>query len=411
MTNSYLRIRSRGEAELGALTLLGASSKRNATDKIGFFGSGMKYAICTLLAAGNKFSIFFGTTPVSITTRSEVFRNEEFHRVVINNVDTSLTTTAGPQWTEIDAFRELYSNALDEGLIDIITVPAPAGGEPGTTTIYIEITPTIASMRENIEHYFLNFNSPSVLFTNRVGSLLSSPAGRVFRRGIWAVDENIDSAYGWDFTDLTINESRKASTWQVEYQACKLLSLIPTTNVLLSILSKTHQFDLNVLHNSFSNSWSCAAALREQFDFVSSRPDAIRPEHRARALFVSSTNMPIIERVLPSYQEWLQSKGLNQITPTQEFLTKLSNSKKLLSRLGVHTDVPVRFVATDANVYAFVKNSIIHFTDTAFSLTEREVCKTFLEELIHVNSDCADFSRPFQEALLEITMTALEKLD
>jgi len=41
----YLKFKNNGEIQLEAITLLGASTKRTDNNKIGFFGSGNKFAI------------------------------------------------------------------------------------------------------------------------------------------------------------------------------------------------------------------------------------------------------------------------------------------------------------------------------------------------------------------------------
>ena len=54
---NYLIIRNKGIIVEEAITLLGASSKRDDDSKIGYFGSGLKYALACFLRNNRKFFI------------------------------------------------------------------------------------------------------------------------------------------------------------------------------------------------------------------------------------------------------------------------------------------------------------------------------------------------------------------
>ena len=55
----YLKISNKGNIDINAFRLMGASTKRGS-DKIGFFGSGLKYGISTLLREGIGLRVFSG---------------------------------------------------------------------------------------------------------------------------------------------------------------------------------------------------------------------------------------------------------------------------------------------------------------------------------------------------------------
>ena len=114
-------IENKGELDVSSLILLGASTKREDDSKIGFFGSGNKYAIATLIRMGVGFRIFSGNNEVVITTNDINFRGRTFKQILIDGQQTSLTTDMGPQWEEWMALREWVSNSLDEGQSNIVT--------------------------------------------------------------------------------------------------------------------------------------------------------------------------------------------------------------------------------------------------------------------------------------------------
>src|SRR6478672_7382653 len=112
-------IENNGEVDVLAFTLMGASSKREQEGKIGFFGSGNKYAIANLLRRGIAFKIFSGESEIAVTTENQTYREKEFKRIQFEKdgqvFPTSITTDMGPKWETWFIIRELYCNALDEG--------------------------------------------------------------------------------------------------------------------------------------------------------------------------------------------------------------------------------------------------------------------------------------------------------
>jgi hypothetical protein len=98
MTTNWLLIENKGEIDLNALILMGGSTKREDGTKVGFFGSGNKYAIALMLRKGIKFRMFSGNNEIIINTKHVPFRDKSFQQILINGQETSLTTDMGPQW-------------------------------------------------------------------------------------------------------------------------------------------------------------------------------------------------------------------------------------------------------------------------------------------------------------------------
>src|SRR5882724_11960473 len=103
-----------GLIDLDAALVMGVNAKLGESP-IGFFGTGLKYAMATLLRNNCRFRIFRGVEEFQITTQKLSFRDKNFDLVWLNGSKLGFTTDLGRNWKPWQAYRELYSNAKDEG--------------------------------------------------------------------------------------------------------------------------------------------------------------------------------------------------------------------------------------------------------------------------------------------------------
>lgn len=104
------------------ITTLGVNVKKNSS-AIGYFGTGLKYAIAVLLREEQKISIWNGESLFTFFTKRETLRGKDFDFIVMterkndsSKVESVLgfTTELGKNWTINQAYRELYANTQDE---------------------------------------------------------------------------------------------------------------------------------------------------------------------------------------------------------------------------------------------------------------------------------------------------------
>jgi hypothetical protein len=127
-----------GAIDMRAAITLGASIKQGS-NPIGLFGTGAKYAIAVILREGGKITVFSGRKKHEFTTARRKIRGQPFKMIMHNGQELQLTTDYGKTWAPWQAFRELYSNVLDEGgSARHVEDGEKIKGEPGTTRIYVE---------------------------------------------------------------------------------------------------------------------------------------------------------------------------------------------------------------------------------------------------------------------------------
>lgn len=111
-----------GKFDTDFLKLFGVSAKETA-NPIGRFGTGLKYAIAILLREKQEVRLFIEDTVYHFYVQSDTKRGKEFEFVwmksfkdgdVIGNERLPFTTDYGKDWKLWMAFRELYSNTMDE---------------------------------------------------------------------------------------------------------------------------------------------------------------------------------------------------------------------------------------------------------------------------------------------------------
>jgi hypothetical protein len=217
-TANYICVQNQGQIVPEDLMLIGSSSKRDAVGKIGFFGSGWKYALAVLMKNGAKPIIFSGKEEIDIDTDMVEHRGNIAEVITINGQRTSLTTGMGPKWLMWQAFREIFSNAIDEGNHHIYGSNNPYGTE-GITRVYIPNVPGIKEVMDAFDTYFTFQLTPA--FTDQNDSKLFIWENEQsntfhFRKGIRCY-ENLHqkSKYSIDFAEISINEQRLSDSWTV----------------------------------------------------------------------------------------------------------------------------------------------------------------------------------------------------
>lgn len=104
---------NKGLLDLRCIDTFGISVKEH-DNPIGQFGTGLKYAIAILLRYGIEITLWLGSKPYHFTEVFESVRGQEFGFVYMNDVKLPFTTELGKHWELWMAFRELYSNTVDE---------------------------------------------------------------------------------------------------------------------------------------------------------------------------------------------------------------------------------------------------------------------------------------------------------
>ena len=111
-----------GLIDLRAITTFGINSKPNSENPIGYFGTGLKYAIAVCLRNKQDITVYRGSKRITFNVSEQDFREKKFsfikmmgHRgKLLPPEQLPFTTELGKNWQLWQAMRELYTNTLDE---------------------------------------------------------------------------------------------------------------------------------------------------------------------------------------------------------------------------------------------------------------------------------------------------------
>jgi hypothetical protein len=108
-----------GEIDVRSISSFGVSVKEGESP-IGFFGTGLKYAIAVLLRLGHRVTVLSGAKHIEFGLKRDHIRGKEFDFVTMaedggDPVTLGFTTELGKQWAAWMAYREIACNCKDEG--------------------------------------------------------------------------------------------------------------------------------------------------------------------------------------------------------------------------------------------------------------------------------------------------------
>lgn len=423
---NYLMIENKGVLDTEALVLIGASTKRDEEGKIGFFGSGNKYALATLLRLEVPFQIFAGEQEIEISSAPVSFRGKSFNRIYINGEATSLTTDMGPQWEEWMAIREFVSNSIDEGGSNIITSMDQVSGKEGSTRIYVAHTPKIKEIVENWDLLF-TFDREDVVYENADGKLFQQKNNDehmlLFRRGIRAYKSTTTkSLFHYDMKNFVINESRLIdSTYSAAYIVARYLAKITDLNIIKKVISNSYnteywesQIDWKYCGTSLSPEWEeaikgRAIVLRDVAEFYS---DVIQ---RKPHYLVSTSMGVMLKRQIPEIKIYGLNEDGNTFafcevdqTPKMEYLIR--EACKFLEETQYNVKFPIKVVKFEREaVLGQAHENTILLSDTLFSMGKKEIVSTIIEENEHLVTGMKDFTRSFQNHFINLFLTEKEE--
>lgn len=266
---NYLKIVNKGLIEPEDITLVGSSTKRGDSSKIGEYGSGNKFALAWMMRNDCKPFLFRGKEEIKIDTEFVLHRDNPVEVITVGGEKTSITTHMGPKWKAWMSIRELVSNAIDEDpdyKLQSVWNPESFEGIEGSTVWYIPMNNDLATVLQSFDDYFSFERKP--YFENSAGKLFyktKESTLNIYRKGIRCYDSDKLSHIDFDFNDIDINESRVTSHGSYSIAITNFVAAGITPKVLKMLLQQQTVINSYTLPNKPNeNLLECLKVLIEE---------------------------------------------------------------------------------------------------------------------------------------------------
>jgi hypothetical protein len=294
---------TQSKLDLRSLTTFGVNSKPNSKNPIGYFGTGLKYAFAVLARESIDVKIVIANKPYTLAVVAETFREKEFEFLYLvdgggKRKKLPFTTELGKNWKLWQAFRELYTNTIDEN-------GSIAKGVDDTTYIGRGTYTIVAgeAFAEVFDQRFTHtFIREGLGLTGGGVQILNRPSDAIYYRGVRVMElpKGTPSLLTYNILDpIKLTEDRTAECqWAVQYAIVNALcghKDIEILNVALHAKkgSYEHSFD-------FSHCWQAKS-----------------PEY----IYVgwSGSNMSARKHIRNSDEKWIAAQGGKHFTERLAF--------------------------------------------------------------------------------------------
>jgi hypothetical protein len=391
-----ISFKNAGVIDIRAFTTMGASSKEGE-NPIGFFGTGLKYALAILLRNGCHVEVFRGLERLEVYKKPVRIRVDDFDVVCMlganSNTELGFTTQLGKTWEMWQAFRELYCNTRDEGGV---TERGALEPEEGHTLIRVRGQAFEAAYEDRAE---IVLESKPWLALN--GVEVHDLGGRtiLYYRGVRVYSLPKPTLRTYNFTTgLTLTEDRTLA--HGDYIATarfrQSMQWCPNADFIREVLLAPEScWEAGIDWNDCVG--PCSPLLIQ----------TIEANMRTRGLNISALAL------LAKYRH-TAGHAYNAVALQSHQAEMLATAVRLCRRLGYDV-MRYGVIVTDelpANIMGLARPAAkeVYVNVLTFAQGVLRLASTVLEEYLHVAHGFRDESRAFQDHLLDALLTAAMRL-
>lgn len=389
-----------GEIDTASITSFGVSVK-DGDSPIGFFGTGLKYAIAVLLRLKHKVTILSGHKSFEFGLQKRTVRGVDFDFVSMiedggEPVQLGFTTELGKQWLPWMAYREIACNCKDEGG-EVVAGKTSIAQASNKTTIIVT-GQEFAEAHSNRGDFLLE--TPALLTVDSV-EVRDTPGHVFFYRGIRVHQMPRTALYTYNSVgklDLTEDRTLK-DQWQAEACARRAILRASDRNFIRRCVTAHEQ----TLEGGMDyHGWSIAPSkefLEVVGEAVSQRRGSVN--ETAVKLWREMTKQPFVP---------------NEIGLTGVQLKSLHRSLEFLEGIGfkVKDAYPIKFTDSLGDGVlglADQESQTIWIAERVFQIGgTKQLAATLMEEFIHLRHGWRDMSRELQNFLFEKVVSIGEEL-
>jgi hypothetical protein len=387
-----------GEIDVLSISTFGVSVKEGDTP-IGFFGTGLKYAIAVLLRNKHAITIYSGKQVVDFTVSTELVRGKSFDFVQMsvdmgNPQPIGFTTELGKQWEMWMAYREIACNCKDEGgtVESASDWPEP---EEGATKIIVKGAEFDQVFAQS--SFYILEDRPMHTFGGI--EVRSRPGGAFYYRGVRVQEFDKPCLFTYnDLASLELTEDRTVKNqWEPAYRIARGWLQASDELMLREVITAP---DSHLEGNLDFHGWGVApsqAFLKVVGDCLSDR--LLRVNKTAMKVWHEATQKPFSPREI-------------QLTRVQQM--SVERALDFCQKLGfqIRGAYPIKFVESlGEGGLGLAKDETIFIAEAVLNMGgTKQLASTLIEEYIHLRHGWKDMTRELQNFLFDKLVSVGEEL-
>lgn len=386
-----------GEIEPRAFSSFGINVK-DCDSPIGFFGTGLKYAIAVLLREGCSIKAYSGDTLIEFLSAPGLFRGKEFEFCYMSvdgasPVELGFTTEFGKNWELWCAYRELACNCIDERG-DAYTSASDPEPISGKTFVVVEGN---AFLREHSKRGEILLEDMPVITTDEV-EIRFRPSAHGYYRGVRAHDMHKRSLFTYNVrSELTLTEDRtiKEPYYFRTEIAKSILSGAHGEKFMRDVLlapNDTFEFDLDYhgWGTTPSNEFIAVVGHLSAGNITQINPSALR---------VWKDHTRQLTKPTPMEPSEVQQKMLHKAI---DFCTKFG--------FQIESYQIVLVMSLGEGCLGMASEGTIFITERVFHQGTKQLASTLIEEYLHLKHGYKDCTRELQTYLFDRIVSMGEEL-
>ena len=378
--------KNEGLIDIRAIKTFGVSAKGGNESAIGFFGTGLKYAIAILLRHGIEFEIYIGTEKYEFSVNKQVIRGEEFNIVTMNGEELGFTSDVGKTWELWQAFRELYCNCLDEGgeVGDLQGSVAPQASE----TLIVVKGHTFMQVYQKRHEIILN--TVPLAFGSSC-EVHKGSSNNVFYRTIRAYNFCRPTLYTYNVVETCdLSEDR---TFQYEFQITSVLlrtiARLSDKKILTEVLTAKDD------HHEGGLDYSDLSTDQVSVEFLE-----VIEELKQNRRFELNNSAATLHAKLTAKDTPVKKADLNAVE--EEQLNRALAFCETVFGYPISSSYEIMISETlGEGIMGAAKDDKIYLSKATFLSGTKMVSATLLEEYIHLRYRHSDMSRGMQNYLFD----------
>ena len=436
----FVLVQNRGEIPLWGIRVIGYSSKNEK--QIGRFGTGLKESIALLIRNNASPIIYSGTCKIEFSVNKDsgieeigfILSESKWSYEKDRWYSLGIHPNLGQHdWIDLwQALREIFCNAIDEDIEFLHhEIVQDQIGVAGATRVYLPLTGDVLGAYAEVENRLLMIKPKTILYQSQQGKILEKSKYskcQVYHKGVWVQESPNDSLFDYELSDIKLNESRSCDWYDITAECSKLISNA-SEDVIQKYLgvaadnpefAHTHEGNLHLSYiKSYCKSqdkWKNAFLSKFGSDAICCLSDAYYIKMamdlgKHPICFKSDILEFLVWCKIPNHTQLVSSEIPDNLILTGQksgmfdIIWDIFESKDLISG----KIKPECHIVQPTGSFQGCVNGGKIFINTNIVGSKEEIL-TCIEEILHYCSGMSDFSRAFQNVLLETIVRNLNIL-